>query len=80
MDLSKDDFKDPFGGSTEETNDQNNANEQIVEKKLDEQNEVLEDIVANTNPEFMDVIPSTQQLADARLFLRNEDAFFSVKR
>lgn len=35
----------------------------------------MEDIVANTNPDFMETIPSARDVNIAKLFLRNEDAY-----
>lgn len=58
MNLSEDEFKDPFYSPTKSNQLPKRVDAQMDEDKIDDQNDLMEDIVNNTNPDFIETIPT----------------------
>merc|ERR1711998_381152 len=74
--LPADPFNDVGGMYLPEDTQQNNASNSATQQ----QDDIFDDIVANTNPDLISVIPSRDQVAMATLYTTEVDGFLSVKR
>ena len=54
--------------------------QQVVGAATNQQDDIYEDIVANTNPDLIDALPSRDQVAMATLYTTEVDGFFRVKQ